>query len=303
MLCECINSILVLSLRDFEREIIVIDDGSDISPMNGLMQYGDDIIYIRQKRQGDSIARNTGLNMAKGQFVQIINSEDFLIQAPYERCLDIIRYKSDTDAVFFNYTQNGKSHASTATPNRYSGTDYMRNRNLQGGVCCYLFRNAVRGQLEFSPSISYGEENEFISLLLLRTEVIYEVEDKAYYYRQRPTSSFQESDTDSKQKQLDDALHVIKSLNFKADRLPNNDRLAMQRRVAQLTMDYILNIMTLTPSRQELEKRIQELYAAGLFPLPDKDYSKKYLLFRKMSSTAIGRSILMHTLPIFHKLS
>ena len=28
MLCECIDSILALSLRSFEREIIVIDDGS-----------------------------------------------------------------------------------------------------------------------------------------------------------------------------------------------------------------------------------------------------------------------------------
>ena len=38
MLCECIDSILRLSLRSFEREIIVIDDGSDMSPINDLMK-------------------------------------------------------------------------------------------------------------------------------------------------------------------------------------------------------------------------------------------------------------------------
>ena len=64
MLCECINSILALSLRDSEREIIVIDDGSEVSPMNGLMQYSNDIIYVRQKNGGVSVARNTGLRMA-----------------------------------------------------------------------------------------------------------------------------------------------------------------------------------------------------------------------------------------------
>ena len=46
MLCECIDSILALSLQPTEREIIVIDDGSDTSPMNGLMHYGDDIVYM-----------------------------------------------------------------------------------------------------------------------------------------------------------------------------------------------------------------------------------------------------------------
>ena len=49
MLCECIDSILALSLRSIEREVIVIDDGSRVSPMNGLMQYGDEIIYVQSE--------------------------------------------------------------------------------------------------------------------------------------------------------------------------------------------------------------------------------------------------------------
>ena len=49
MLCECIDSILALSLTPEEREIIVVDDGSEVSPMNGLMHYGDDIISTWQQ--------------------------------------------------------------------------------------------------------------------------------------------------------------------------------------------------------------------------------------------------------------
>ena len=47
-------------------EVIVIDDGSRVSPMNGLMQYGDEIIYVRQKNGGLSVARNKGIEMAQG---------------------------------------------------------------------------------------------------------------------------------------------------------------------------------------------------------------------------------------------
>ena len=37
LLCEAIDSILRLSLRSTEREIIIVDDGSDSSPMNSLL--------------------------------------------------------------------------------------------------------------------------------------------------------------------------------------------------------------------------------------------------------------------------
>lgn len=65
MLCECLNSILALPLTDDEREIIVVDDGSEVSPMNGLMQYASHLVYVRQQNQGVSVARNTALRMAR----------------------------------------------------------------------------------------------------------------------------------------------------------------------------------------------------------------------------------------------
>ena len=48
MLHTCIESILALTLRAGEREIIIVDDGSDECPINELAPYSDDIIYIRQ---------------------------------------------------------------------------------------------------------------------------------------------------------------------------------------------------------------------------------------------------------------
>ena len=99
MLQECLDSILQLSLRSFEREIIIIDDGSEKSPINELGAYEDDIIYVRQKNGGVSVARNKGLDIAKGTFIQFVDADDVLIQAPYEQCLDIVRYQENVDMV------------------------------------------------------------------------------------------------------------------------------------------------------------------------------------------------------------
>ena len=100
MLKKCIGSLLMLTLNAEEREIIVIDDGSDISPLNLLTEVADQIIYIRQPNQGLSEARNTGIAMSKGQYLQFIDADDFLISNNYDKCLDFIRFK-DAEIVLF----------------------------------------------------------------------------------------------------------------------------------------------------------------------------------------------------------
>lgn len=62
---ECLDSILQLTLSDKEREIILVDDGSDICPLNDLPEYLVHIIYLRQANQGVSVARNYGMMIAK----------------------------------------------------------------------------------------------------------------------------------------------------------------------------------------------------------------------------------------------
>jgi glycosyltransferase involved in cell wall biosynthesis len=61
MLQECIESITKLSLNARDREIILIDDGTDVSQINEMHHERDEIIYLRQRNQGLSAARNMGL--------------------------------------------------------------------------------------------------------------------------------------------------------------------------------------------------------------------------------------------------
>lgn len=65
MVMECITSILNLSLSPDEREIIVIDDGSEKLLINDIYQLADKINYIRQTNRELSESRNTGINMSK----------------------------------------------------------------------------------------------------------------------------------------------------------------------------------------------------------------------------------------------
>ena len=64
LLRKCLDSIASLSLSKEEREIIVVDDGADISPVNELDDYADELIYVRQPNRGLGMARNMGISIA-----------------------------------------------------------------------------------------------------------------------------------------------------------------------------------------------------------------------------------------------
>ena len=299
MLCECIDSILALSLNSTEREIIVVDDGSPNSPVNDLARYGQEIIYVRQSNKGLSEARNTGIQMARGEYLQFVDSDDLLIQTPYEHCIDIARQKKP-DIIVFDFTTTGSTVSNYTDMDSMSGSEYMRHHNIRGTACGYLFRQTTLSDLRFTPGI-YNEDEEFTPLLLLRADTISVTNAQAYYYRQRPNSIITKPDIRHQLRKLNDTRAIISRLHFQADRLPTDGRTALQRRVAQLTMDYIYSIIRQTQSRHYLNRKLDSLRQEGLFPLPDHRYTRKYTWFRRLSNSSQGLSLLMRIIPLMKK--
>lgn len=303
MLRECVGSIMALSLRPFEREIIIIDDGSQNAPITELGDIADNIIYIRQRNEGVSVARNRGLLMATGRFVQFIDGDDLLLQAPYEHVLDLVRYQPGCDLVLFDFISSLKSQTSNTYDDHgpMTGNELLRHENIHGSVWGYAFSRSILGSLRFTPGVSYGEDEEFTPQLLLRAEHALRTNAQAYFYRERPSSATGVTTTRSHIKRLEDTRSVILKLKTIADRMPTADRIAMQRRTAQLTMDYIYNIIVITRSSHYLERKIAQLSRAGLFPLPNRDYTTKYTWFRRMTNSKVGRAMLLATLPMMER--
>ena len=296
MLKECLKSILALSLNRKEREIIIVDDGSDLSVINDLIDYRDDFIYLRQPNRGVSTARNAGLRLAIGTFIQFVDGDDCILQASYEHCIDIVRYYNP-DIVLFDMTNKKCIEVQYDFTGPVDGSEYMLHNNINGSACCCIFRRSMLVELRFTEGRKYGEDEEFIPRLILRAERLFYTASKAYYYRSHTASALHKSSPKDKVKRLDDNVSVILHLAQIADRMPILEKRAMNRRVAQLTMDYIYNIITLTHNSHYLENCIRRLYDRGLFPLPNKKYTRKYTWFRRITMTKTGRSILCKILP------
>ena len=98
-LLRCIDSVFSSSLNKDEFEIVLVDDGSKSKVLPELKQYRNTIRYIYQDNKGAAGARNTGIEHAKGEYLQFIDGDDYLLTKPYNHCIDILKTRKTTTII------------------------------------------------------------------------------------------------------------------------------------------------------------------------------------------------------------
>ncbi len=105
---RAIDSVLSQSYTDFE--LIVVDDGSTDDTPALLARYGNFIKVIRQKNQGVSAARNSGIRAAAGSVIALLDSDDYWLPKKLEE--QVAFFQSHPDALICQteeiWIRNGK---------------------------------------------------------------------------------------------------------------------------------------------------------------------------------------------------
>lgn len=100
---KCIQSLLNQTYRDLE--IIIVNDGSKDRSQEICEKYANQdkrITLINTENRGAGSARNTGIEIAKGEYISFIDSDDYVCPDYYERLLNMLQ-KTDADIAIGRY--------------------------------------------------------------------------------------------------------------------------------------------------------------------------------------------------------
>lgn len=274
LLEECLESIAKINV---EKEIIIVDDGSKAAYTN-LDEERYHIVHI--EHAGLSVARNFGLHKATADYIQFVDADDRLLPDVYQQIADIVKKEKPNIFCFgLSNSDTLEKHTGIIKHTKYrSGAEYMYRHNLHGSACGYLFRRSILGNLTFTQGILH-EDEEFTPLLFLNAINVFCTNRVAYFYRKTEHSITHSTDEPHIRQRLNDFRDIIIRLQSHCTSLHDEKhRRALQRRIAQLSMDYLYNIIR-NRQRTELRQRIAEMKQHHLYPLPLRFYTLKYYIF------------------------
>ena len=202
---QCLNSVMGQTLR--EIEIICVNDGSsDGTPqiLHDAAVKDPRITVVDLPHGGPSAARNAGLDLARGEYIGFIDSDDLLDAGALE-ILASEADEKDTDILFLDKTRffeerSMEAVASPPLPPRqgfdgiYTGTELLsrlrKERKNYHSVCLCFFRGAFLREsgLRFHEDILYAEDLLFTFLAMMKAKRASCCGKLLYHYRIRPNS-------------------------------------------------------------------------------------------------------------------
>ena len=124
---ECLDSLVNQTLKDIE--IICINDGSNDSSPNIIKKYASKdkrIVVINKKNSGYGDSMNRGLEKATGEYVGIVESDDFIDLDAFEKLYKIAK-RENVEVVKSNfYEYYGDTKTDKAVSNLFSASEVGR---------------------------------------------------------------------------------------------------------------------------------------------------------------------------------
>lgn len=191
---RCVQSIVGQTYKNLE--IILVDDGSiDNCPaMCDVWAKKDSRIRVIHKENGGlSSARNAGLEMATGAFLQFTDSDDWLEPEMIAYLVDLAE-RSEADVVrcgyFESYETDELDHSIGESRCMHPNVadqiiDLMNDGYLSGVVWNKLYRRAVVGDVRYDPADGCSEDIMYNFRVLTKTQKVVYGDKPLYHYAVR----------------------------------------------------------------------------------------------------------------------
>lgn len=168
---SCLNSI---PKRD-DIQIIVLNDGSTDNTRDIILKYKekkrkDLIFYDIKPNKGVSYARNKGIDISSGEYILMLDSDDYLYSKSFDKIVDNY-LNGEFDMVFYNMDNNVK---------------YVFEANQNNYKCKYgnfkFIKREFLGDLRYTIGKQYAEDKELHLKLMDKYPYCYFTHELMYHY-------------------------------------------------------------------------------------------------------------------------
>ena len=210
-IARCLDSLVAIPNATTALEIIVINEGSQDETLEVVTDYQaqhpeQTISVITQVNQGQSAARNRGLEVAQGAYVWFVDADDWVDSVAADYLLSLIAEES-YDMLCFgvrNRSEEGEVPSEWMDISVHDfdqlqctdGRALLTQRNLSGSVCPFLWRRTMleEHQARFMEGLLH-EDALFYWHYTAFAERVLLVPIVAYYYYQRAESTIHNPNT------------------------------------------------------------------------------------------------------------
>ncbi len=225
---ECVDSLITQTIFE-AMELILVDDGSSDGSPQICDEYAgnfDNITVIHKQNAGVSAARNIGIDVARGDFIGFVDSDDTVYPDMYALLYGAAE-KTGADMVFCGiehpYPDKDVVIEYPFDNGVLLGREYIKNTvapfmltdSSFNSLCNKLFRRNVieDSGLRLSDGKKQGEDRELVLKFLLACGGVCGVPYTGYFYRYVQSSAVQKprcdyTDTIFEQHSLDRALFL-----------------------------------------------------------------------------------------------
>lgn len=217
---NCINSLLCQDIPQHEYEIICVNDGSTDNSAQILEEYkaNQHIILINKANEGVSIARNTAINKAQGEYIMCIDSDDMLAPNILTTLYSLLKNNNLDMLICNNFNRCSETNEMPINRNhKYELSTPDMMFTFPSYPWQYIIKRDVliSNNITFDHSLFLGEDILWSRVAISKSPTYMYTNMPIYYYRQHDDSVSNRHDSDTLKSQrliLCDKLWYLKRL-------------------------------------------------------------------------------------------
>lgn len=219
-LVRCLDSLVEQDLSAAEYEVIAVDDGSTDTTGEICDRYAANypqVQVVHQRNGGLSAARNAGLDLAQGEYVWLVDGDDYvmpyclrkLVEIAQSNCLDLLAFCSKE--VEEDELQPSVKNYFRQEVNVQSGAAYLSTHWMQGPVWWYITKRELiqKEHIRF-PEGHMLEDAAYTPDVILKAQRLAKIDAICYFYVQRKSSIMHSTDVEHRLRLIDDYIYAYR---------------------------------------------------------------------------------------------